>query len=280
VTDRLAEWRWLLLLGFGTMLLFVAGAGVFLWRLVQREFAVSRLQTEFVATVSHEFRTPLTSLRLAWEVLDESDDVPADQRKSIYGAIGRNSERLQRLVESLLDFSRMEGGRKPYVLVPLDAGTLVRDVVADFRQATHVGAEVDVVVADAGPFVIRGDRASLGHAIWNLLDNAVKYSPDGARVCVSVRGGVTETAIAVADQGVGVPVIEQRTIFNRFVRGERARDLGVGGTGLGLAIVSHIARAHQGRVAVESSGERGSTFTITLPRMTDEPAGVGARVPA
>jgi signal transduction histidine kinase len=280
VTERLADRRWPLLLGFGTMLLFVAGSGVFLWRLVQREFAVSRLQTEFVSTVSHEFRTPLTSLRLAWEVLDEGDDVPADQRRSLYGAIGRNSERLQRLVESLLDFSRMEGGRKPYELVPLDAGALVRDVVADFRQQMPVAADVDVVVTDAGPFVIRGDRAALGHAIWNLLDNAVKYSPDGARVRVSVRDGDTGIAIAVADRGVGVPVAEQGTIFDRFVRGERARDLGVGGTGLGLAIVSHIVRAHHGRVAVSSSGKRGSTFTITVPRTKDEPAGVGARVSA
>lgn len=143
-----------------------------------------------------------------------------------------------------------------------------------------VGADVDVVVGETGPFVIRGDRAALGHAIWNLLDNAVKYSPDGARVRVSVRRDEAEAAIAVADQGVGVPVAEQRTIFDRFVRGERARDLGVGGTGLGLAIVSHIVRAHQGRVTVESSGERGSTFTITVPRASDEPAESETRVPA
>jgi two-component system phosphate regulon sensor histidine kinase PhoR len=279
VVARLADRRWLLLLGFGTMLVFVAGSGVFLWRLVRRELAVSRLQTEFVATVSHEFRTPLTSLRLAWEVLDEGDDVPVEQRRSIYGVIGRNSARLQRLVESLLDFSRMESGRKPYELVPLDAGALIGDVVTDFRRQVPAAA-IDVTIDGARPLMLRGDRSALGHAIWNLLDNAVKYSPDGARVRASVRGDDVSIAIVVTDQGVGVPVAEQRTIFDQFVRGERARQLGVNGTGLGLAIVSHIVRAHQGTVGVESSGEGGSTFTMTVPRAGDGTAETSVRVPA
>jgi signal transduction histidine kinase len=260
--------RRLLLAGLVAILVFLGGATYFLWRVVRREFAVIRQQTDFVATVSHEFRTPLTSLRHVAELLQESDDLPADRRRAFYEALGRNTERLHRLVESLLDFSRMEGGKKPYDLQPLDAGELAGRVVADFQQ--EVGPRdvtVALVVDRRGPTSVRADSAALTHAIWNLLDNAVKYSPNASAVHVSVAPHPAGVAIGVRDEGLGIPGPEQKDIFNRFVRGEQAAQLGIKGTGLGLAIVSHIVSAHGGTIELESEKGAGSTFRIVLPAL-------------
>ena len=114
--------------------LFVIGGTFLLWRVVQRELAIARLQTDFVAAVSHEFRTPLASMRHVTELLEEADDMPRNRRLSFYQSLSRNTERLHRLVESLLDFARMERGRKPYDMKPVDAAAFAHDVVDDFRK--------------------------------------------------------------------------------------------------------------------------------------------------
>jgi signal transduction histidine kinase len=250
------------------ILAMLAGGSYFLWRVMQRELAVGRLQTEFVAAVSHEFRTPLTSLRHVTDLLDESDDIPRERRGALYGALGRNVERLRRLVESLLDFSRMESGRKPYDLRPIDAVAMVASVVDDFRRdGMPAGFAVTLDVETPGPLMFRADPSSLTHAVWNLLDNAVKYSPGGRDVHVTVSRRAADIAIAVRDRGLGIPTRERKDIFRRFVRGEHARQLGITGTGLGLAMVAHIAEAHHGRVEVESEEGAGSTFRIVLPSL-------------
>ncbi|MDQ3487561.1 MAG: HAMP domain-containing histidine kinase [Acidobacteriota bacterium] len=252
--------------GFAALGLFFAGGGFLLWRVVQRELAVARLQGEFVSTVSHEFRTPVTSLRHTIELLQEDDEVPREHRASFYAVLARSTERLDRLVESLLDFGRMESGRKPYDLQPLDPAALVTAIVCDFqRDPASRGYQIDVVVDPGTPASVPGDASALSHALWNLLDNAVKYSPDRAAVRVSVsehRGGV---AIAVRDEGIGIPASERSDIFLKFVRGQQASRRGIKGTGVGLAIVSHITRAHGGTVQVESVENQGSTFRLVLP---------------
>jgi two-component system phosphate regulon sensor histidine kinase PhoR len=260
------EWRRrLLLTGLAAVLLLLGGGSVFLWRVVQRELAVARLQTEFVAAVSHEFRTPLTSMQHVTELLDEDDEISRERRRSFYGVLARNTERLHQLVESLLDFARMESGRKPYDLQPLDAATLVDRVVSDFRghavQRT-VALEVDRA---GGDLAVRADATALAHALWNLLDNAVKYSPDGGAIDVSVARQGASVSIAVHDRGLGIPRSEQCDVFERFVRGRQATTLGIAGTGLGLAMVAHIVAAHGGRVDVDSEEGAGSTFRIVLP---------------
>jgi signal transduction histidine kinase len=224
-----------------------------------------------ITAVSHEFRTPLTSLRHVTELLEEDDDLPRDQRRSFYQALGRNTERLHRLVESLLDFARMEGGRKPYDLRPVDAGALAAQVVEDFRKEVGPrGFTVDLDVEAAGALRLHADAESLTFALWNLLDNAVKYSPEGRAVLVSVSrypaGGHPEgVAFSVRDHGLGIPRHERKEIFRRFVRGEKARKLGIKGTGLGLAMVSHIVDAHGGTIHLESQEGIGSTFRVVLP---------------
>jgi len=263
--EDLAPRRRLLMWGLAAIVLLLAGGSAVLWRAVQQQLAVARLQNSFVAAVSHEFRTPLASLRHVTELLDERDDLPREERQSFYDVLTRNTERLHRLVESLLDFARMESGRKPYDSKVVGASDLVRQVVTDFEREglkRSIPIEVEAGLADAA---VLGDSAALGHALWNLLDNAVKYSPGQPDVRVQIESHAAGVAIAVRDKGIGIPRREQREIFGRFVRGEQAQRLGVKGTGLGLAMVSHIAHAHNGSVEVESVEGAGSTFRLVLP---------------
>jgi len=264
--EQFAYRRRLLLGGLASILLLLLGGSYFLWRVVQRELAISRLQTDFVAAVSHEFRTPLTSLRHVTELLDEDDQMSADRRRSFYDVYRRNIERLHQLVESLLDFARMEAGKKPYDRTPLDAAALATYVVAEFDR--HEGAcasRFTLDVSAASGLQLRGDREALANALRNLLDNAVKYSPDGQPVDVVVAAHPDGVSFTVRDHGLGIARHERQAIFQRFVRGKQAIALGIKGTGLGLAMVAHIARAHDGTVEVESEEGKGSTFRLILP---------------
>ncbi|MBI4472549.1 MAG: HAMP domain-containing histidine kinase [Acidobacteria bacterium] len=262
------------LLGWGlaAIVLLLAGGSYFLWRVMAGELAVARLQTDFVAAVSHEFRTPLTSLRHVTELLEEDDGLPAgpeqERRKAFYAALGRNTERLHRLVETLLDFSRMDTGKKPWTLEPMDAGVMAANVVSEFQKEVEArGVQIDLAVEQPGALRLRADAAALGHALWNLLDNAVKYSPEPRAVHVSVARHPGGIAISVRDEGLGIPAGERRAIFRKFVRGRKASELGIKGTGLGLAMVSHIAEAHGGAIELESEEGKGSTFRLVLPAL-------------
>jgi signal transduction histidine kinase len=261
---ELATRRRLLGAGLALIVLLLAGGSYLLWRLVRQELAVARLQTEFVAAVSHEFRTPLASLRHVTELLEEDDELPRGERSKFYAVLGRNTERLNRLVESLLDFSRMEGGRKPYVLRKVDARALTEQIVSAFRADVPEGFAVNLNMDD-GDLTVNADAESLSHALWNVLDNAVKYSGDSRTVMVSVRKRGDGVVFSVEDQGLGIPQAERSEIFDRFVRGAKAHELGIKGTGLGLAMVAHIVEAHRGKVEVDSKEGEGSTFRVVLP---------------
>ena len=265
VLDESAERMRLLTVGLGAVIVLVVGGGYMLWRVMRRELEVSRLQTEFVSAVSHEFRTPLTSLRHATELLQEHDDVAPERRRSFYVAMERDTGRLQRLVDSLLDFSRMQAGRKAYDLRPVDARELVDAVVEEFQATSNAAASVRVEGAAAGDAWVRADAPALAHALWNLLENAVKYTAGRPDITVMVAARHDDVRIAVRDNGIGIPAAEHEQIFRRFVRGAAALKQGIPGTGLGLALVSHVIEAHHGTVAVESREGQGSTFTMTLP---------------
>jgi two-component system phosphate regulon sensor histidine kinase PhoR len=187
-----------------------------------------------------------------------------------YQAQARAAERLERLVESLLDFGRMEAGARPYRMAPVAAAALIRDVVADFsRDALPDEFRVDLSTADDGA-IVAADADALARALRNLLENAVKYSGDARHVGVDVSRRANEVAISVRDEGLGIPREEQRAIFHKFVRGSSSHRLGLKGTGIGLAMVRHIVQAHGGRVTVESTPGEGSTFTIWLPAPAPE----------
>jgi len=254
----------LVLAGLITLGLFVLAGSTFIVRAVNRELEVSRLQIDFVAAVSHEFRTPLTSIRQVSELLLEGRASEA-RRQEYYRMQHRDSERLQHLVESLLDFGRMESGAREYRLESVEVTALMRALADEFSTGVAAaGYNVETAVPEEGVFV-SADREALGRAIWNLLDNAVKYSPSHQTVWLTtaVRDGSVE--ISVRDRGVGVPAEDQRRIFDKFARGANAVSSGARGTGLGLAMVQHTITAHGGSVRMESTPGAGSAFTITLP---------------
>lgn len=264
VLNQFAQRRRLLMMGLGMLALLVVASSYLIGRAVSRELAAARLQSDFVSAVSHEFRTPLTSMRQFTEMLVEDESLPAEKRRAFYGAQDRASRRLSRLVESLLDFGRMEAGARPYRLERLDVSRLVRATVEEFKQETNpANLEMGCAVPDEGPMV-KADREALVQALWNLLDNAVKYSGESAVIHVEVEAG-NEVAIRVRDQGAGILPSERKRIFRKFVRGSSAKACGIKGTGIGLAMVKHIVDAHGGKLLVESKPGKGSTFTILLP---------------
>jgi signal transduction histidine kinase len=243
----------------------VAGGGTLVWRATARELAVARLQSDFVSAVSHEFRTPLTSIRQMAEMLAKGRVPTDDLRQQSYDILSHESERLERLVESLLDFGRAEAGVSRYTFERLDAVSLVDDIVDGFRETAGAqGFQIDVRKTEA-PVYLEADRDALSLALRNLLDNAVKYSPECRTVWVETVLAGRRLEIRVRDRGVGVPPAEQRSIFDRFVRGSSGRRAGVKGTGIGLALTRHIVNAHHGEIRLESSPGQGSTFTVVLP---------------
>jgi signal transduction histidine kinase len=245
--------------------LLVIGGSYLIGRAVSRELQVARLQADFVSAVSHEFRTPLTAIRQLSELLT-SDRAPTDDMRREYSAaINRESSRLHRLVEGLLRFGRMEAGAIDFQWASIDATALVEAVVTDFRhEAARHGHEI--AMTTTGPAVtVQADREALGTALWNLLDNAVKYSPECRTIWVETCGNSSGVRIQVRDRGIGIDPDDRSRIFGTFVRGRDAAALGVQGTGIGLAVTQRIVRRHGGTLEVESRRGEGSTFTIALP---------------
>ena len=243
---------------------FVLTAGwFFILRAMARESAVARGQADFVAAVSHEFRSPLTSMSHVAELL-ASGRIAGEAQVRAFDVLVRDTERLRSLVEQLLEFGRFEAGGPVLRLERLDASAIVGGIVNDFQARV---ARDGYAVSYDGPDTttwIQGDREALALAIWNLMDNAVKYSPDEKAIWVRLQHTTTGVEIAVRDNGLGIPAREQARIFEQFVRGEEPKARRIRGTGIGLALVRHIARAHGGDISVRSEAGQGSTFTLTL----------------
>ena len=255
------------LLGWGlvALVMLILAAGYLVFRVVHRELAVARLQTDFVSAVSHEFRTPLTSMAHLTERLQRDSSIPEDRKREYYGVLARDTDRLRRFVETLLDFGRMEAGAGSVRTKREDLAGVVSDVVSEFRgDSAALDREVHVQASGALP-PVELDREAFGRALWNLLENASKYSPAGAPITVTVRQDGGAACVDVSDRGAGIPPGERRQIFQKFVRGEDSKAAGIKGTGVGLALVDRIVRAHGGEVRLESVVGEGSTFSLVLP---------------
>ena len=254
-----------LLIGtFAIVALVLVAGWYFILRAMSREMRLARFQSDFVAAVSHEFRSPLTSLSHIAQMLAQ-DRFPSDEmRRKSFAILVRDSDRLRRLVEGLLDFGRFEAGAAMLRLEPLDITALVETTVADFRERVASDGYTVDFTGPGGAAFTRGDREALTRALGNLLDNAVKYSPDCRMVWVEMTRGPDEVRITVRDQGLGIPLHEQREIFDRFVRGADSTARRIKGTGIGLAMVRDIVRAHGGEIQLWSEPGRGSRFTVVL----------------
>ncbi len=243
------------------------------WLVLEDVSELRRLQqirTEFIDNLSHELRTPLTTVSLLAETLTREaeaagDKIPRRMRERIDN-IEIETGHLVQMVNELLDLSRIESGGALGALEPVDLGALAEASVGRLRlfadrQRVTLATDVETPLP-----AVRGDEDRLGQVMINLLHNAVKFSPDGGEVRVSVRAAGDQVVVAVADHGVGIPRSAQARIFERFYKVDRARVRGeAGGTGLGLAISRHIVEQHGGRIWVESTEGVGSTFSFSLP---------------
>jgi two-component system, OmpR family, phosphate regulon sensor histidine kinase PhoR len=233
---------------------------------VTRLRKLEEVRKEFVANVSHELKTPITSIKGFLETLIEGGalDEPESARRFL-GIIQRQSNRLAAIIEDLLYLSRLEYEEKPIALQPVDLSSVVQRCVANFEHQAHTrGIDLRVQV-EAQHTVVLGDGSLLARALDNLVDNAIKYSPDGRPVEVALRGANGDLLLQVTDRGIGIPEEHLPRISERFYRVDTARSRELGGTGLGLAIVKHIARVHAGRLEIESRWGEGSRFTIRIP---------------
>jgi signal transduction histidine kinase len=264
-TEDVSSRRQLIFSGFGLLAGVIVVSGYMVSRALQREMAVARLQTDFVSAVSHEFRTPLTAMSHLTDRLQRDSSIPEERRAQYYEALARDTRRLRRFVDTLLDFGRMEAGLAKIQPEPAEISALTAGVVAEFRADPAAGSHE---VRYSPPLALppaRVDTAAIGLALWNLLDNAAKYSSDAAPIEVEVIRDGDGIAVRVRDFGQGVPSEERHQIFKKFVRGRAHHASGVRGTGVGLALVDQIARAHGGRVTVDSVVGEGSVFSLWVP---------------
>jgi signal transduction histidine kinase len=238
-------------------------------RAVAHELELARLKSDFVSTVSHEFKSPLTSIRHMAEML-QAGSVPSDERRSrYYDVLVEQSSRLSSLVTNILDLARLEEGKKEFQFETTDIGALVCDLVSTTQQRVgHDGYNVEAQLGDSLPFV-RADKAAISQAVSNLVENAIQYSSDEKKVNVRVSTDAGFVTVVVEDFGVGIPENEIAKVFDRFYRGGHPLTRSVKGSGLGLTLVKEIVEAHSGSVSVESELRRGSRFFVTLPAIME-----------
>lgn len=242
-------------------------------RMVRRELEIARLRAIFVSTVSHEFRSPLTGIRQLGEMLLDRRVTGEEKQREYFGMIVQESNRLTRLVENILDFSRMEEGRREYRFETLSPTPWLRKLAADFGAEISVnGGAVEADISEGLPR-ISADGQALGSAVRNLLDNAVKYSPGERTVRLEAEPEEGGIRISVRDKGIGISEPDRKHIFDRFYRADGDISRRVKGAGLGLSLVQHIVSAHGGTVECESRVGQGSTFTIRIPAASPEAGG-------
>jgi signal transduction histidine kinase len=247
------------------------GAGlVLVYKNVQHEVHLSRLKSDFVANVSHELKTPLALIRLFSETLELGRVQNAEKARQYYTVINKESQRLTQLINNILDFSRIEAGKKIYRFHPADIRGLVQEVIEAYRfQAEQHGFTLEAALEPDIPAVDL-DKEAVSLALINLLNNAIKYSPKEKFIRVALRQEGGQILLSVEDHGIGVAKAEQGKIFEKFYRAEDSLVHDTKGSGLGLSLVRHIMEAHGGEVRVESALQKGSTFTLVLPQVPRE----------
>jgi signal transduction histidine kinase len=235
------------------------------YRNVYREMTLARVKSDFVANVSHELRTPLALIRLYAETLELGRLKDKEKYQEYFRIIREESERLTALINNILDFSRIEAGRKEYEFQETNLAELVHSTLESYRfQIQQNGfAFEENISPDIPP--VKVDREAIARSLLNLVNNALKYSRDRKFIGVSLYRSHSSINLEVRDSGIGIPANEQEKIFEKFYRCGDPLVHNVKGSGLGLSLVRHIARAHGGDVLVESEPEKGSKFTIALP---------------
>jgi signal transduction histidine kinase len=262
IGNRFLRYNYIVL---GALSVLMVGGIWLTYRNVSREMNLARLKSDFVANVSHELRTPLALIRLYAETLELGRLTAKEKYQEYFRIIREESERLTALINNILDFSRIEAGRKEYEFKETNLADLVRSTLDSYRfQIEQNGfAFEENICSDIPPVTV--DREAIARSLLNLVNNALKYSKDQKYIGVSLYQANSRVNLEVRDRGIGIPPNEQEKIFEKFYRCGDPLVHNIKGSGLGLSLVRHIARAHGGEVLVESSPEKGSKFTIALP---------------
>jgi len=252
------------ILGFGLVLTI---------RAVTHELELARLKSDFVSTVSHEFKSPLTSIRQLAEMLQTGRVLSEERRQRYYDVLVEQSSRLSSLVTNVLDLARIEEGRREFRFELMDLGTVIRDLVETTQHRVgHEGFEIGAHLQEHLP-TVRGDAEALRQVLSNLLNNAIQYSGEARKINVSASAEGGMVTVAVEDSGLGIPEEEVGKVFDRFFRGGDELTRSTPGSGLGLTLVKETVEDHGGRVEVMSQVGKGSTFSVKLPAMTESTHG-------
>jgi signal transduction histidine kinase len=236
--------------------------GFFVIRSTAKELRLAKMKSEFVSTVSHEFRTPLTSIRYLSEMLQRNRIQSEEKKKTYYKSITSESERLSRLVENLLDFTKIEANIKQYKFEKTDITRLMNNVVSLFKEH-FIDQEFifNCDISDHLPF-IHADKDSISRAVLNLLDNAMKYSKKTPEISLSAKSRGKNILIEVSDNGIGIKAEEQKKVFEKFYRTDNCN---IEGSGIGLTLAEHTIKAHGGDIEIESVFGKGTKIIIKLP---------------
>jgi signal transduction histidine kinase len=240
------------------------GSGLMIRTIIQ-EVNLLNLKSEFITSVSHEFKTPLTAMGAVLERLLSEEVKDPKKTKEYYRILSHDSERLKRLVKNVLDFTKIEDGKRDYKLISTDIAQLVRQEVKSFQEENKMtGITVDIEIDDDIPDII-ADEEAMSQALHNILDNAAKFSGNEKNIHVKIIRRQDSVEIAVLDGGVGISENEQKKVFEKFYRGKMASSVSPTGTGLGLTLVKHIMDAHSGDVIIESKPGKGTCVSLILP---------------
>lgn len=253
---------------FWTILAFVViliSGSVLISRTISQEMAVLRLKSDFVSSVSHEFKSPLTSIKALAERLRDGKVKDSERMKQYFSVICQDTDRLTQLVRNILDFSKIEEGKKEYEFEETDVARLVTQQIEIFKRSEYTkGFEIRIRISEDIPH-LDVDKEALSQVLNNLLDNAAKFSSGRKEIEVQLRKDDSNVIIEVTDWGIGIPPQDLNRVFDKFYQGRNTLRQSSKGTGLGLTLVKHTVEAHGGRIIVKSRTGEGSTFSIVLP---------------
>jgi signal transduction histidine kinase len=267
MSRRFARQQFLIL---GALSLLMGAGIVLMYRSVSHELALAKLKSDFVSNVSHELRTPLALIRLYAETLELGRISNRGKHQEYYEIIRKESERLTSLINNILDFSRIEAGKKEYSFRETNVADLVRSTLESYRfEIEQNGFYFEQKIENNVP-LLQVDREAIARSLLNLVNNAVKYSANEKYLGIHLYHRNGSVNLEVVDRGIGIPAKEQCKIFEKFYRVGDPLVHNTKGSGLGLSLVRHIVRAHGGEVRVESAPGRGSKFIITLPVLASE----------
>lgn len=233
--------------------------------MIDRWEQTENMRKEFVANVTHEFKTPLTSISGFVETLQEGADEDREVRKKFLDIIAIETSRLSRLIEDVFILSDIESKKTQEALESFDVGTALRKIVMSINPVAQAKG-IEILLEVKGNPVIKGNQDRFSQMMMNLIENAVKYSKEGKSISVSAEENQENIIVSVKDEGIGIEEKEIPRLFERFYRVDKSRSKDMGGTGLGLSIVKHIASLFDAQIKVTSEPGKGTTFTVAFPK--------------